>query len=63
MSDITELCVHSISKKLCYWHTYNISGTLVGNKIVDHCDVVRASPVGAAPITSSFKFEILCDLH
>ena len=58
MSDITELCVHSTSNKLCYWHTYNISGTLVGNKIVDHCDVV-----GAAPITSSFKFEILCDLY
>ena len=27
---------------------------LVGNKIVDHSDVVGASPVGAAPTTSSF---------
>ena len=26
--------------------------TLVGNKIVDHSDVVGASPVGAAPTTS-----------
>ena len=28
--------------------------SLVGNKIVDHSDVVGASPVGAAPTTSSF---------
>ena len=28
---------------------------LVGNKIVDHSDVVGASPVGAAPTTSSFS--------
>ena len=31
-----------------------ISRTL-GNKIVDHSDVVGASPVGAAPTTSSFS--------
>ena len=35
--------------------TSNISRTLVGNKIVDHSDVVGASPVGAAPTTSSFS--------
>ena len=29
--------------------------TLEGNKIVDHSDVVGASPVGAAPTTSSFS--------
>ena len=34
--------------------TSNISRTLVGHKIVDHSDVVGASPVGAAPTTSSF---------
>ena len=34
--------------------TSNISHTLVGNKIVDNSDVVGASPVGAAPTTSSF---------
>ena len=28
---------------------------IVGNKRVDHSDVVGASPVGAAPITSSFS--------
>ena len=35
--------------------TSNISHTLVGNKIVDHSDVVGASPAGAAPTTSSFS--------
>ena len=32
-----------------------ISHTLVGNEIVDYSDVVGASPVDAAPITSSFS--------
>ena len=36
-----------------YGKTFNIWHTLVGNKIVDHSDVVGASPVGAAPTTSS----------
>ena len=38
-----------------YRKTCNISRTLVGNKIVDHSHVVGASPVGAAPTTSSFS--------
>ena len=38
-----------------YRQTSNISHTLVDNKIVDHSDVVGASPVGAAPTTSSFS--------
>ena len=38
-----------------YRKTSNISHTLVGYKIVDHSDVVGASPVGAAPTTSSFS--------
>ena len=33
----------------------NISRTSVGNIIVDNSDVVEASPVGAAPTTSSFS--------
>ena len=37
-----------------YRQTSNISSTL-GNKIVDHSDVVGASPVSTAPITSSFS--------
>ena len=32
----------------------NTSRTFVGNIIIDHSDVVGASPVGAAPTTSSF---------
>ena len=37
-----------------YFALFNIRRALVSNKIVDHLDVVGASPVGAAPITSSF---------
>ena len=33
----------------------NIRRTLVDNWIVDNSDVVGASPVGAAPTTSSFS--------
>ena len=38
-----------------YRKTSNIRRTLVGNKIVDNSDVVGASPVGAAPTTSSLS--------
>ena len=38
-----------------YPQTFNIGRTWVGNEIVDHSDVVGASPVGAAPTTSSFS--------
>ena len=38
-----------------YRQIFNIRCTLTGNKIVDHSDVVGASPVGAAPTTSSFS--------
>ena len=38
-----------------YHQTSNISDTLVGYKIVDHSDVVGASPVVAAPTTSVFS--------
>ena len=37
-----------------YCQTSNISGTSANNKVVDHSDVVGASPFGAAPTTSSF---------
>ena len=46
-----DLCSHFIE----YRQVSNIRRTLVGNKIVDHSDVVGASPVGAAPTTSSFS--------
>ena len=45
-----------------YRQVSNISRTLVGNKIVDHSDVVGASPVGAAPTTSSFSTEHMASL-
>ena len=38
-----------------YHQTSNIIRTLVANKMVDHSDVVGASPVGSAPTTSSFS--------
>ena len=38
-----------------YRKTSNIRRTLGDNIIVDHSDVVGASPVGAAPTTSSFS--------
>ena len=44
-----------ISFEYDYRQVSNIRRTLVGNKIVDHSDVVGASPVGAAPTTSSFS--------
>ena len=34
----------------------------VGNKIVDHSDVVGASPVGTAPTTSSFSTYFLASM-
>ena len=40
---------------LNYRQVSNISRTLLVNKIVDYSDVVGASPVGAAPTTSSFS--------
>ena len=41
-------------------HLYN--RTLVGNKIVDHSDVVRASPVGTAPTASLFSTQHLASM-
>ena len=48
-----------ITKDCMYRQVSNIRRTLVGNKIVDHSDVVGASPVGAAPTTSSISTEHL----
>ena len=38
-----------------YRQVSNIRRTLIGNKIVDNSDVAGASPVGAAPTTSSLS--------
>ena len=45
----------SMNRFWYYRKTSDISRTLVGNKNVDNSDVVGASPVGAAPTTSSFS--------
>ena len=45
-----------------YRQVSNIRRTLVGNKMVDHSDVVGASPVGAAQTTSSFSTQHLASL-
>ena len=45
----------SAARVMITYKTCNISHTLVGNKIVDHSDVVGVPPVGAAPTTSSFS--------
>ena len=49
-------CVNTLRpEQKDYRQVSNISCTSVGNKIVDHSDVVGASPVGAAPTTSSLS--------
>ena len=56
-------CIYSASVLLIdffgdtsyYRQTSNMRRTLVGNKVVDHSNVVGALPVGAAPSTSSFS--------
>ena len=47
--------LHSTLVLSVYRQVSNISRTSVDNKMVDHSDVVGASPVGAAPTTSSFS--------
>ena len=54
MDHITEALTKKLRIKI-YRQVSNIRRTLVGNQIVDHPDVVGASPVGAAPTTSSFS--------
>ena len=54
---VGDIGMGDVLAEACDWNrqTYNISRTLVGNIIVEHSDVVGASPVGAAPTTSSFS--------
>ena len=55
--EFQHYCSHSrgVFTNVDYSQVSDIRRTLVGNKIVDHSDVVGASPVGAAPTTSSFS--------
>ena len=70
---IEKMRYHKIIKYIILWvvlklsnirycQTSNISHTLVSNKTVDHSDVVGASPVSAAPTTSSFLTEHLTSM-
>ena len=51
----TWMSNHFPTKNWIYRQTSNIRHALVDDKIVDHSDVVGASPVGAAPTTSSLS--------
>ena len=48
-------CLFGEKVEYNYRQVSSIRRTLVGNKIVDNSDVVGASPVGAAPTTSSLS--------
>ena len=52
---IDTFAVVAVAFGKTYRETSNISHILVGNKLDEHSDVVGASPVGAAPTTSSFS--------
>ena len=47
--------IKEIKAYVNYRQVSNIRRTLIGTKIVDNSDVVGASPVGAAPTTSSLS--------
>ena len=51
-----------LSLDFYYPQTFDIELTLVGNGIVDHSYVVKGSPVGAAPTSSSFSTEHLASI-
>ena len=48
--------------KYNYHQISNIRHTLIGNKTVDHSNIIEASPVGAAPTTSSFSTQHLTSI-
>ena len=53
LSSIKNICIQSWEITVDPRETSDISRTLVGDKIVDHSDVVGTSPVDAAPTTPS----------
>ena len=54
ISELNEPMINQTHTRT-YRKVSNIRRTLVVNQIFDHSDVVGASPVGAAPTTSSFS--------
>ena len=65
MNEVQRMLLQSCANPTIYMYrkTSHISRTLVGNKIVDNSDVVGASPVGAAPTTSSFWTQHLASMY
>ena len=51
-----------IDYSYAYRQAFNISSTFVANKFVDHSEVVGASPLGAAPTTSSFSTQHMASM-
>ena len=58
----SQLSLPTFGLNFKYRQASNIRATLVENEIVDHSDVVGASPVGAAPTTSSFSTQHMASL-
>ena len=54
LSEAASNIIWATCKTICR-QISNIRRTVVGKNIVDHSDVLGASPVGAAPTTSSFS--------
>ena len=52
---LNSVLVEACKAGSTYCQTSNIRWTLAGKKIIDHSDVVGASPVSDAPTTSSFS--------
>ena len=50
------------AQQIGYHQTPNIRRIYVANIVVDHSDVAGASPVGAAPSTSSFSTEHMASM-
>ena len=55
LENMAKIDLKQTTKITNYHQVSNKTPTLLGNEIVDHSDVVGASPVGAAPTTSSFS--------
>ena len=53
--DLTTQGASASTTMLLIYQISNIRRTFAGNQIVDHSDVAGASPIGAAPTTSSFS--------
>ena len=62
LSEYAHTLCHGVFCNLTYRQVSNIRHTLIGNKIVDHSNVVGAAPTGDALTTSSLLTERLASL-